>query len=823
MGRGLAADPEIARRGHQAAAEVPLPDPVDEHARRERIVPARKPVRQLAPPAPRWRNRQRIAAEDLDEPARHLRPGLVRLAAVLDAGVGRLALRHAIGDRVGGRLGDPLPLRGELAEGPVEGRRPGNRIGCRNRFDRRRRPGQREGHRLSADVVDVADRGRAGDMAQAVADERVDGAVPRGRQFHPLKRNRFRRRAFGREGGDRTAACLRDMVEGHANVVPPPRLEWRDRPPDVAVAEGKLPLRGGEVDRRRLDHAPAHVEATGAGRLFGPGGGQRAEVEADMEWSGGAGHQSLVERVPHPFVRLPGADTHAACACRVDVLPGALRLGEHGVGPSGEPRSLIRSLADFLCLEIEIDPAGKHPPLEELFFRADSDELPIDRRERICLLPVEPGRLLRGHQRREVGRALVLLAAGKGPYGALMNAVERVVVGGGDGIVLVVMAAGAAEREAEDAATERVDRVGEVEVLEVGVRRVTVALAHGEEAGGRDEVGVVTRLSVAGEDVTGHLPGEKLVVGQIVIEGPDHPVAVADGLADGVVGAVAGGVGVACDIEPVAAPALSVGVTGQEPVEDALPGVGGGVVEKSGNLVEGGGEAGEIERGAAEERAPIGKPGGHEAASFECGDDEAVDVVAHEPRVGHRGRYRRHRRLKAPPALGCLTIHATDAFLEDARVGGTGADPGGEVGDLCRRERESRILRRHRRDAVGMLHRAEQEACLRVSRHDRRPGVAPCLPALSGVEGKAAARLAGQGRVAALAAGGEERPDAALEEIVIGGVRQGRGAEHHRQERRSERKRCQPPFAPRSRAGPCWLGKWWLAPFSPFSMHGGTR
>ena len=570
------------------------------------------------------------------------------------------------------------------------------------------------------------------------------------------------------------------MVEPHVHVIPAPRLEGRDNPPAVAVAEGKLSLRGREIDRRRLDHTAADVEPAGTGRLVCSGRGDRAEIETDMERRACDGREPVVERVAHPFVRLPRADADAARPLRMHMPPRALRLGQHGIRPRREPRLRIRPFADLLGLEIEIDAPGERSPLEGRLLPRPLSKLPIERRKRLGLFPVEPRCFLRGHQAWEVGGALVLLAPGKGPGGALEDAVEGVVVGGAHRIVFVVVAAGTAEREAEDRAAEGVDAVGEIEMLEIGVGGVAVALADGEEAGGGNEIGVGAWLSLAGEDVAGDLPGEKLVVGHVGIEGPDHPVAIAAGFADGVVGAVAGGIGIAGDVEPVAPPALSVGGRCEEPVDDPLPGIGRGVVEEGADLRGRRREAGEIEGDAAEERAPIGERRRFQPSSFEPCDDEAIDVIGHELRIGDGRRPHCHRPGKAPPRSGGFPRHAAKAGFKDARIGSTGADPGGEVVDLAGGQCWPGILRRHRRDPVGMLDGAEEEARVNVAGDDRRPGVAAAGPALPGIERQATAGLAGCGRMAALAAGDQERPDAAFEEIVVGRRRRRRGAKDHR-------------------------------------------
>src|SRR6185369_7719673 len=71
MGRRRAADAEIVRRLDDALPEMVLPDPVHEDARRERIVPISNPLRELPPAAAPFVRRQRLAAQDLEEPPRN--------------------------------------------------------------------------------------------------------------------------------------------------------------------------------------------------------------------------------------------------------------------------------------------------------------------------------------------------------------------------------------------------------------------------------------------------------------------------------------------------------------------------------------------------------------------------------------------------------------------------------------------------------------------------------------------------------------------------------------------------------------------------------
>ena len=89
MRRGLAEPAEVARGGHEALAEVVLPDPVDDHAGRERIVGPAQPAGQGEPPAGRARRGRRggsILRRSGIEDREEARRDRIGLAAARDHG-----------------------------------------------------------------------------------------------------------------------------------------------------------------------------------------------------------------------------------------------------------------------------------------------------------------------------------------------------------------------------------------------------------------------------------------------------------------------------------------------------------------------------------------------------------------------------------------------------------------------------------------------------------------------------------------------------------------------------------------------------------------
>ena len=158
-----------------------------------------------------------------------------------------------------------------------------------------------------------------------------------------------------------------------------------------------------------------------------------------------------------------------------------------------------------------------------------------------------------------------------GFFGGGEDTVEGVVVTRGDRVEFVIVTAGAGDGEAEDTAGHDVDAVVDDVVL-----ITEEAAAEGEETH-RGECGFVVAER---ELVGGELLMNEAVEGEVGVEGADDVVAVGVGVGEaafGVADEVALGVGVAGDVEPVAAPAFAVAGAGEEAVHGAsVRGVEGG-------------------------------------------------------------------------------------------------------------------------------------------------------------------------------------------------------------------------------------------------------
>ena len=152
----------------------------------------------------------------------------------------------------------------------------------------------------------------------------------------------------------------------------------------------------------------------------------------------------------------------------------------------------------------------------------------------------------------------------------LEDGAEFVVVLLRDGIVAVIVAFGALDRHAVEGGADDFERVDDGGIAgEEGVLGAGSVGSHAEETGGGDEFGVASLFGIGrcvrmqaqlrGDLVAGDLFTHEFIKGFVGIERLDHIVAELPGVLPlGVLLVEALGIGVAGDIEPVAAPAFAV-------------------------------------------------------------------------------------------------------------------------------------------------------------------------------------------------------------------------------------------------------------------------
>ena len=211
-------------------------------------------------------------------------------------------------------------------------------------------------------------------------------------------------------------------------------------------------------------------------------------------------------------------------------------------------------------------------------------------------------------------------------------------------IILVVVTFRATHRQAQPHGADRGHAIRDVfvEIL-VGVRAAFVVGHVVANKTGRDAL----RLRRLGQEIAGELFHRELVVRLVVVESLDDPIAPEPHEADAIE-VITAGVGVAREIQPVLRHALAVVRRCQQPVHEFLVSTGRFVSEESIHFGDGRRQAGQIERGAADQRGFVRFRIRRELFLFEFGEREIINRVARPFPVLHRRQLRTFRRNERP-------------------------------------------------------------------------------------------------------------------------------------------------------------------------------
>ena len=350
---------------------------------------------------------------------------------------------------------------------------------------------------------------------------------------------------------------------------------------------------------------------------------------------------------------------------------------------------------------------------------------------------------------------------------------HRVVVGRGDGVELVVVATGAADRQGEKGAAHGVDLlVDDVDQHLVRVLFGEHLWSQHQKAGPGDLLEALG-VGLCRHQVAGDLFVNEAVEGLVAVERVDDVVAIAEGVGESDVLVEAVRVGIAGDVEPVAAPTLTVVRRGEEPVDDPGERVGALVGEEILDLGFRRRQADQIERGAAEQGALVGRGDGCETLVLEARQDETVDGLPDPDLVLDLGRLGIFDPSIGPVLPAGAVVERLGRSRGDhrlpgagARVGCASADPLLEIGDHVGRQL---AVWRHLREAL-VVERLDHQAVLGRSRDDHRAAVASGAQPLGIEQNQSAADLRGIVAVAGIAALDQNRPDLRLEELEVGGV-----------------------------------------------------
>ncbi len=165
-----------------------------------------------------------------------------------------------------------------------------------------------------------------------------------------------------------------------------------------------------------------------------------------------------------------------------------------------------------------------------------------------------------------------------------------------------------------------------------------------QESSGDDLV-----LGRIGQHVAGNLLDDELVVGQVAVEGVDHPVAIEPDLPR-LVFLKAVGVGIAGGIEPEARPALSIMRRGEQALNEAFISrlrLGGRFLQEPINLFNRRRQPDQVEREAADQRHPVRLGGRLEPFFLKARENEGVDRIRQRLAADFR-RIGAHGDLKRP-------------------------------------------------------------------------------------------------------------------------------------------------------------------------------
>ena len=225
------------------------------------------------------------------------------------------------------------------------------------------------------------------------------------------------------------------------------------------------------------------------------------------------------------------------------------------------------------------------------------------------------------------------------------DAEESVVIPCGDGVELVVVAAGAGNGQPLKRLAERVDLVlDHLRLFEGDVggrgRDLHHPLAAGAENGLVDsEHGIVPGR----QEITGQMLGKKAIVGHVGVHRPDDVIAIPPGVGDRIVADIAAGLAEPHQVEPVFGPVLAERRALEQFVYELGRGIGTRVVHKLRHLLGRGRQADERDLQPADERGAVGRRRGLESAGDYFFEQEAIDRLG-EPRPMRRVGRERHLR-----------------------------------------------------------------------------------------------------------------------------------------------------------------------------------
>ena len=250
------------------------------------------------------------------------------------------------------------------------------------------------------------------------------------------------------------------------------------------------------------------------------------------------------------------------------------------------------------------------------------------------------------------------------------HAGEGVVVFVGNGVELVVVAAGTAHGQPEKRLAEGVDAVVHpVGLVLRNVDRPMHRLAQKPESRADD------RLVRAGlridpwpfDEIAGNLLADELVVGQVVVERLHDPVAILPGVGDPIIELVSPRLAIPRHVEPVPREPLAIVGRGEELVDVVVEGMRVGIRSHPCDVSGKSRKAGEDLGRSTHEHLTGGFCRRLEPSRLEPREHEAIDVAGAPGGVFDRRRWRDAGRMPAPVlSLPLRNVEGLDAGLRGA-------------------------------------------------------------------------------------------------------------------------------------------------------------
>ena len=352
------------------------------------------------------------------------------------------------------------------------------------------------------------------------------------------------------------------------------------------------------------------------------------------------------------------------------------------------------------------------------------------------------------------------------------NPCQGVIVLGGNGIELVVVAAGAGDRQAQNGPGQGVDLVihGVIAVAQLAFLSSAIAFIDGTQ--GKETQRAPPFHTNAAHQVSGDLLHDEPVVAQVPIEGLHHPIPIPVGVGQGIGRVVVGPLffRVAGHVQPIAGPALAVVGRGQQAVDHGFMGLGRGIPQEGLDLLGGRRQADQVKGDPAKPGAPVGRSHRFQSLLFQAGQHKAVEGGTNPVPVPHGGQRRLSQGLKGPECAPLLQIDGVPGRCGsgsvDPRV--RGAEPHPLLQELDFLQGQG-PLRGHGQLGVLVVDGLNQETSGGVSGNNGGASAPAAHPSLPGVQAQAphGSRLS---RMAGVAALDQQRADLGFEEFDLRGL-----------------------------------------------------